>query len=106
MGIERSLLFWEIYSNKGITLLVFFLAKDLIFSTLVLLDNRAPLNCSMEYSSESTGSSPPSRFIEIDIKDLKKKIKGISRVLGRIDVEGGFRFDNIYKDMDHVKKEG
>ena len=36
---------------------------------------------------------------------MKKKIKGISRVLSRINVKGARRFDNIYKYMAHVIKE-
>ena len=36
---------------------------------------------------------------------MKKKIRGINRVLRRIDSEGSRRFDNVYKDMAHVNKE-
>ena len=59
----------------------------------------------MEDSSESTSSSLHAQFIETDIKEMNKKIRGINRVLGRIDSEGARRFDNVYKDMAHVKKE-
>lgn len=35
---------------------------------------------------------------------MKRKIRGINKVIGKIDSKGARRFDNVYKDMGHVKK--
>ena len=36
---------------------------------------------------------------------MKRKIRGINKVIGKIDSKGARRFDNVYKDMGHVKKD-
>ena len=58
----------------------------------------------MEDSLESTGSSPPAQFIETDIKEMKRNLRGINKVIDRMDFEGACCFDNVYRDMGQVKK--
>ena len=107
MGIDCRFMIWIDSSSKVIVLWFVWLCEDFVGSSASEKDCAQVLSVtrSMEETSESTGSSSLAQFIETDIKEMKKKIRGINRVLGRIDSEGACRFDNVYKDMAHVKKE-
>ena len=59
----------------------------------------------VDTSSKSTSSSALALFIEIDIMDIKKKIKKMNCYLRRIDTEGGFRLETIDMGMAQLRKE-
>ena len=56
-------------------------------------------------SSESTDSSPLSQFIEIDIQEIKKKLRKMNMYLGKIDSKGGRRLEKVDRDMAYLRKE-
>ena len=106
MGIDPCLMFWADCSSKGIVLWFVQIYEDFVGSSASEKDCAQVLSIihSMEASSQSTGSLSPTQFIEIDIKEMKNKIKKINKVPRRIASEGAHRFDNVYKDKAHVKK--
>ena len=105
MGNGRYM-FWVDCSSRDIVLW-FWICEDFVglLVAMKVCAQAVSVPCLMEDSSEPTISSPPAQFIETYIKEMKRKIRGISRVLGKMDFEGGHRFDNVYNDMAHLKKE-
>ena len=59
----------------------------------------------MEESLESTGLSPPTLFVESDIRDLKRDVKELQRTVEEIDIEGGKRLENVDRDLVFLRKQ-
>ena len=87
-------------NGRGFQLWFVCISKDFvgIIGIQVILFN-------MDTSSDSMASSAPSQFIEMDIRNIKKKIKRMNHYLRRIDIEGGHRLEKTNMDMAHLRKE-
>ena len=109
-GNGRCFMLWVDCTSEEIVLWFVCFSEELVGSSALVRNCALVQNiiCNMESSStsfESTGSSPLAQFIETDIKEMKKKIKRINKLLGKLDSEGGRRLDNVDKDMVYLKKE-
>ena len=89
--IERRLKLWFVCISEEF---VGFLSVQVVFT----MDASSA-------SSESTASSLPAQLMEIDIREINKKIKKMNRYLGKIDSEGGRRLETIEKDMAFLRRE-
>ena len=59
----------------------------------------------MEASSKSSGSPPPALFMDYDIRDLKREIEQLKRMMDTIDTKGGRRLKNVDRDLVFLRKE-
>jgi hypothetical protein len=59
----------------------------------------------MASSSESVAPSNPPPSLELEIRELKRKLSAQRRFLLRLDGEGGRRFDMMEEDLNQIRED-
>ena len=67
-----------------------------------IVEGKQALVFIMETSTESSGSSFPPNFVEVDIRELKKYVMVLQAQVEVIDTKGGRRLENVDKYLVHM----